>query len=242
MTPECFVPIPAGAFLMGSEAGQDDERPVHEVEVDAFECAVYPVTQHQYAMFLAATGHATPREWPDAITAADLPVTGVSWLDAHAYCQWRAAGGDLVRLPTEAEWERAARGGLPGAAYPWGETIPGWVPDGGRGPQPGPWPVTLGEPNDFGVYGIGANIHEWCADWHAARLLRSLTRSQSTGPAGRRPPCVARWRVAARHHGQPLRATEQDRPGVQIHGLRVQTGARRETGRVDTMDDGPWTI
>jgi iron(II)-dependent oxidoreductase len=151
-----FRPDPAGLFLMGSEAGQDDERPVHQVEVDAFECAVHPVTQHQYAMFLTATGHTTPREWPDTISAADLPVTGVSWLDAQAYCHWRRAGGDPVRLPTEAEWERAARGGLPSAVYPWGETIPGWVPDGGRGPQPGPWPVTLGEPNGFGVFGIGA--------------------------------------------------------------------------------------
>ena len=198
MTPECFVPIPAGPFLMGSEAGQDDERPVHEVEVDAFECAVYPVTQQQYAMFLAATGHTTPREWPDTITAADLPVTGVSWLDAQAYCRWRAAGGDPVRLPTEAEWERAARGGWPSAVYPWGETIPGWMPDEGRGPQPGPWPVTLGEPNGFGVYGIGANIHEWCADWHASDYYAlSPMRNPQGPPSGiRRASRGGAWRHA----------------------------------------------
>jgi formylglycine-generating enzyme required for sulfatase activity len=201
MTPELlerFVPIPAGSFLMGSEAGQDDERPVHEVEVDAFECAVYPVTEQQYAMFLAATGHATPREWPGAITAVDLPVTGVSWLDVQAYCQWRAAGGDPVRLPTEAEWERAARGGLPSAAYPWGETIPRWVPDEGRGPQPGPWPVTLGDPNGFGVYGIGANIHEWCADWHASDYYaHSPARNPQGPPSGiRRASRGGAWRHA----------------------------------------------
>jgi len=196
--PPRFVPIPAGRFLMGSEAGQDDERPVHEVDVDAFECAVYPVTQEQYSQFLAATGHTTPREWPDAITAADLPVTGVSWLDAQAYCRWRAAGGDQVRLPTEAEWERAARGGLPGATYPWGETIPEWVPEAGRGPRPGPWPVTIGEPNGFGVFGIGANIHEWCADWHAGDYYaHSPARNPQGPPSGvRRASRGGAWRHA----------------------------------------------
>ena len=178
-----FVAVPAGRFLMGSDSGSEDERPVHEVEVEAFECAVYPITQVQYAEFLGATTHETPREWPSRITTADLPVTGVSWIDAQAFCRWRTDAGDPMRLPTEAEWEFAARGGLVGARYPWGETIPGWVPDGGRGPRPGPWPVTLGEPNGFGVFGIGANIHEWCADWYAADYYAKSPRHQPTGPA-----------------------------------------------------------
>ena len=182
-----FVQIPGGRFLMGSDEGQEDERPIHEVEIDAFECAIYPVTQMQYAEFLGATGHEVPREWPGAITTAHLPVTGVSWLDAQAFCQWRAAAGDVVRLPTEAEWEFAARGGLEGAKFSWGDAIPDWVPNGGRGPLAGPWPVTLGEPNGFGIFGIGANIHEWCADWYGADYYAQSPRPQPAGPStGRR--------------------------------------------------------
>jgi formylglycine-generating enzyme required for sulfatase activity len=183
---------------MGSDAGQDDERPVHEVEVDAFACAVHPVTQGLYADFLSATAHTPPREWPDAITTADLPVTGVSWLDAVAYCVWRTANGDPVRLPTEAEWERAARGGLEGATYPWGNEIPAWVPDNGRGPRTGPWPVTVGEPNGFGILGIGANIHEWCADWHAADYYAHSPISNPQGPSTglRRASRGGAWRHA----------------------------------------------
>ncbi len=182
-----WAQIPSGRFLMGSDSGQDDERPVHEVLVDAFECAVFPVTQTRYARFLAATGHDTPREWPTEITVADLPVTGVSWLDAEAYCQWRTSEGDPMRLPTEAEWEYAARGGLAGARYPWGNEIPVWVPASGRGALPGPWPVTLGEPNGFGLIGIGANIHEWCADWYAADYYAHSPVCNPTGPpTGRR--------------------------------------------------------
>ena len=183
---------------MGSDAGQEDERPVHEVEIDAFECAVHPVTQAQYAAFLHATGHAHPREWPADITTANLPVTGVSWLDADAYCHWRADAGDPVRLPIEAEWERAARGGLRQATYPWGDAIPAWVPEGGRGPRPGPWPVTLGEPNGFGVMGIGANIHEWCADWHAADYYSRSPAHNPQGPSSglRRASRGGAWRHA----------------------------------------------
>jgi formylglycine-generating enzyme required for sulfatase activity len=176
-----LAPIPAGRFLMGSDSGQDDERPVHQVEVAAFDCAIYPVTQAQYAEFLAATSHDRPREWPDSITAADLPVTGVSWFDAQDYCRWRTEDGDAMRLPTEAEWERAARGNLKAAQYPWGDEIPKWVPEAGRGPLPGPWPVTLGEPNSYGLFGIGANIHEWCADWYSADYY---AQSPSTNPPG----------------------------------------------------------
>jgi len=193
-----WTPIPAGRFLMGSETGLDDERPVHEVELGTFECAVYPVTQQQYAEFLRATGHQTPREWPASIAIPDLPVTGVSWIDAQAFCRWRTDLGEAMRLPTEAEWECAARGGIEGASYSWGDDIPAWIPDGGRGPQPGPWPVTLGGPNGFGLYGIGANIHEWCADWYAADYYAESPARNPTGPASgrRRASRGGAWRHA----------------------------------------------
>ena len=171
---------------MGSETGHDDERPVHEVEVDAFECAVYPITQAQYAEFLRATGHERLTAHGLRLTE-DLPVTSVSWIDAQAFCRWRTDSGESMRLPTEAEWEYAARGGLVGANYPWGESIPEWVPRQGKGPLPGPWPVTLGEPNGFGIFGIGANIHEWCADWYAGDYYSQSPARNPTGPAtGRR--------------------------------------------------------
>jgi formylglycine-generating enzyme required for sulfatase activity len=183
---------------MGSDAGQDDERPVHEVEVDGFACAVYPVTQLEYVAFLDATGHEAPREWPTAIAVDGLPVTGVSWLDAIAYCRWHSDRGNPIRLPTEAEWEFAARGGLEGARYPWGDDVPAWLPEGGRGPLPGPWPVALGDPNGYGVFGIGANIHEWCADWHAAGYYAQSPLRNPQGPATgvRRASRGGAWRHA----------------------------------------------
>ena len=183
-----FVAIPAGEFLMGSEAGQDDERPAHRVRVDGFAMSIYPVTRAEYAAFLDATGHEVPREWHEpAFAGDDRPVVGVSWHDAAAYCAWRASRGSAERLPTEAEWERAARGGLEGAAFPWGDEMPSWIPGGGRGPLDGPWPVTLGPPNGFGLHGIAANVHEWCADWHAADYYASSPAENPTGPpAGRR--------------------------------------------------------
>jgi formylglycine-generating enzyme required for sulfatase activity len=180
---QAFVAVPAGAFLMGSGTGQDDERPVHRVHVDAFEMSPYPVTRGEYAAFLDATGHERPRDWHDpAFAGDDRPVVGVSWLDAEAYCRWRH-----VRLPTEAEWERAARGGVEHAAYPWGDEIPAWIPGGGRGPLAGPWPVTLGVPNAYGLFGIAANVHEWCADWHAADYYAWSPAANPPGPpTGRR--------------------------------------------------------
>jgi formylglycine-generating enzyme required for sulfatase activity len=168
-----FVTIPAGRFLMGArddEGGQDDERPQHWVDVDSFEMAVFPVTH------------------------GELPAIGVSWDDAMAYCDAR---GD-VRLPTEAEWEWAARGGLIGKRFPWGDEIPSWLPNEGRGPLAGPWPVTLGEPNGFGLFGIGANIHEWCADWHSAAYYAISPQKNPAGPAAgvRRVSRGGAWRHA----------------------------------------------
>jgi formylglycine-generating enzyme required for sulfatase activity len=190
-----FVRIPAGTFQMGSAVGQEDEAPVHEVFVDAFEMALHPVTRATYAEFLRLTSHTPPREWTTAaFSEPDLPVVGVSWEDAVSFCAWR--GG--VRLPTEAEWERAARGGVDGEAYPWGDEMPSWIPDGGRGPLAGPWPVDIGPPNRFGVYGIAANIHEWCADWHARDYYaQSPVRNPAGPPSGqRRASRGGSWRHA----------------------------------------------
>ena len=193
-----FAPVPGGAFLMGSDDGAEDERPVHRVRVDDFEMAICPVTCEEYRAFLGATGHEQPRDWDVFATSPDLPVVGVSWLDCQAYCAWRTSEGTPVRLPTEAEWERAARGGVEGRRYPWGDDIPAWIPDNGRGPVAGPWPVTLGEPNDFGIYGIAANVHEWCADWYAADFYGSSPEMNPRGPERgvRRASRGGAWRHA----------------------------------------------
>jgi formylglycine-generating enzyme required for sulfatase activity len=199
---ETFVRIPEGWFEMGSAEGPDDARPVHRVWVDGFEMAAHPVTCAQYARFLRATGHERPRDWSLFAIAADLPVVGVSWLDCKAYCRWRndsdAGEGKWLRLPTEAEWERAARGRLEGRRYPWGDEIPAWIPAGGRGPLAGPWPVTLGEPNAFGVLGIAANVHEWCADWYASDFYAASPDRNPSGPdhGVRRASRGGSWRHA----------------------------------------------
>src|SRR5918995_2961296 len=196
---EAFVRIPGGSFQMGSEDGPEDERPVHRVWVDGFEMAIHPVTCGQYGEFLRATGHEQPRDWSLFAVADDLPVVGVSWLDCEAYCRWRNhERKEPIRLPTEAEWERAARGGANGTRYPWGDGIPGWIPEGGRGPVGGPWPVTLGEPNGFGVFGIAANIHEWCADWYASDFYASSSDRNPSGPERgvRRASRGGSWRHA----------------------------------------------
>ena len=195
---ERFVLIPEGWFERGSAEGADDEQPVHLVWVDAFELAVFPVTCRAYRRFLEATGHEAPRDWPIFSTVADRPVVGVSWFDCQAYCGWRASEGSPVRLPSEAEWERAARGGIDGQMYPWGNAIPAWIPEGGRGPLEAPWPVTLGEPNPFGLIGIAANVHEWCADWYASDYYRVSASDQPAGPEGgvRRASRGGSWRHA----------------------------------------------
>ena len=194
-----FSEVAAGTFLMGSDSGPDDERPAHRVHVDAFAMAIYPVTRADYAPFLDATGQSAPRDWTDpALAGDDRPVVGVSWHDAVAYCAWRTAAGSPERLPTEAEWERAARGHVDGRAFPWGEEIPAWIPDRGRGPLPGPWPVTLGEPNAFGLFGIAANVHEWCADWHDRDYYARSPGVNPRGPASgvRRASRGGSWRHA----------------------------------------------
>ena len=145
-----FVRVPAAEFSMGSDEGADDERPSHAVDVDAFYASMHPITVDQYAGFIREAGHAVPalRDLPQFVMPshealfrelaapyvwrggdpprdrARHPVTLVTHADAAAYCRWLSSRlGRLVRLPTEAEWERAARGGREGARYPWGDDL-----------------------------------------------------------------------------------------------------------------------
>ena len=214
-----FVSIPSGTFLMGSTDGQDDEAPVHDVDVDEFEMAVFPITRAEYERFMTATGHEPPRDWSlTAFTAPDLPVVGVSWEDAAAYCAWY--GG--VRLPTEAEWERAARGGVEGEPIPVGRRYARVDPE--RRPRPTRWPVAG-----------GSRATEWVrSSRHRcqhprmvrrlafARVLHAVAGKQSARTRERPPARVARRIVAACGHHQPVVGPEQAGAFVPLHRLRVQ--------------------
>jgi sulfatase modifying factor 1 len=161
--------IAASSFLMGSEDGADDERPLHRVSINAFEIAVCQVTNAEWSRFRGTTGGDPQR-----------PVVAVSWFDAVSYCEWLSGvTGRHFRLPTEAEWECAARGGVEGARYPWGEEIPS---DDGRWLS-GPAPVGSGAPNGFGLYDMCTNVHEWCSDWYAPDYYESSPSRDPQGPA-----------------------------------------------------------
>jgi formylglycine-generating enzyme len=177
--------IPEGWFLMGSQTGQDNERPVHRVWIDAFELAVCQVTNADYARFMAAASHGKPLHWDDANFAdPEQPVVATSWFDAVAYCDWLSRiTGRRYRLPAEAEWERAARGGIEQKLYPWGDEPPESLPEYASRWKTGPEPVGRAERNAYGLCDIGANVHEWCADWFSSNFYGGSQERNPRGPA-----------------------------------------------------------
>jgi len=162
------IHIPAGWFSMGSDSGQAVEAPVHRVWVDPFRMAATQVTVEEYAQFLSATGTAPPPSWGDPnFSHPQQPVTSVSWFDAVAYCAWLSSVvGSHYRLPTEAEWERAARGGAENMPFPWGDDPPTSQPAYSTRWQTGPEPVRQSQPNAYGLFEMCENVHEWCSDWY----------------------------------------------------------------------------
>jgi len=179
-----LVSIPSGWFLMGSHEGQDNERPIHRVWVDAFHLAAHQVTNADYASFLRHTGKLPPPFWHDPnFSDPEQPVVGVSWHEASDYCNWLAmTTGRPYRLPTEAQWERAARGRMESARFPWGDAPPESLPNYALRWQTGPEPVGQSAPNGFGIFDICANVHEWCADWYAADYYFTSPESNPRGP------------------------------------------------------------
>jgi formylglycine-generating enzyme required for sulfatase activity len=179
------VLIPAGAFAMGD----DEESPRREIFVDAFYMDKYEITVSRYAKFLGATGNVKPpEEWDtaDAKRDADLPVVGVDWRDADSYCRWAGK-----RLPTEAEWEKAARG-VDERKYPWGNDAPTseyarfGIPyqnpvykDGVAGI--GTYPKGT---SPFGIYDLSGNVWEWVADWYSESFPRGDVRNPKGPESG----------------------------------------------------------
>jgi len=179
-----LVQIPAAWFLMGSSSGQDCERPIHRVWVDAFQLAATQITNAEYARFLVATGAEPPPFWHDPnFNHPKQPVTGVSWHGAVRYCEWLSSQlARAYRLPTEAEWELAARGGLEQKQFPWGDAPPQSLPDYASRWQTGPEPVARYAPNAFGLYDIGDNVHEWCSDWYDPNFYAISPERNPRGP------------------------------------------------------------
>ncbi len=215
-----MVLIAGGEFTMGTDRGFPYEGPPHHVVLDSFYLDEHEVTNAQYAAFAEAAGHVTDSEklgwsgifdpeqeswtkgdgadWrhPDGPDSSykdklDYPVVHLSWQDAAAYCGWKGR-----RLPTEAEFEYAIRGGIEGARYPWGDELtPGGVHRAnlwqGRFPHQdlshdgfaGYGPVKQFPANAYGLYDITGNVWEWAADWYSPTYFQASPTRNPQGPS-----------------------------------------------------------
>jgi iron(II)-dependent oxidoreductase len=202
-----MAPIPAGEFWMGrsynwllDELGMHlrvrlDDQPVHSVYLDAYWIDKYEVSNQDYARFVQATGHRKPFHWIGGKVPAGqekFPVYNVSWDDAEAYCKFVGK-----RLPTEAEWERAARGGIEKAMFPWGpklgqkgrrsedesdsETTSQKKPARFGYPD-GPTVIGSYAPNGFGLYDVTGNVWEWVNDWYEQNYYSVSPDRNPRGP------------------------------------------------------------
>jgi len=180
--------VPAGDFLMGDDRGEyDDEKPQHKLHLPAYQIAKYPLTNAEYGRFIEAGGYRDKRWWTEAgwqrkesdnwteprywrdgrFNKPNQPVVGVSWYEAVAYCRWLSAEtGQAYRLPTEAEWEKGARG-TDGLRYPWGNQFKAERLNAREGEQQvrattpvGIYPTGV---SPIGLFDCAGNVWEWCA-------------------------------------------------------------------------------
>lgn len=203
-----LVYVPAGAFQMGDNFGDGEsrERPVHRVELDAFYLGKHEVTNAQWRKFRDDPGYNDPKYWPggrpvpkDQVPywtmannhgggtpdSDNYPVIGVNWDSAVAFCNWLSAKtGKTYRLPTEAEWEKAARG-TDQRRYPWGNTIDATQANFvGTQPYDTVRPVGFFEKNvsPYGAMDMAGNLMEWCSDWYQRDYYASSPKKNPKGP------------------------------------------------------------
>lgn len=192
-----MILIPAGPFTMGSHDGFPNERPEHNVTLDAYYIDQYEVTLSLYRKFLEEGKHESPSTWDDeaARTVGDRPAIGIKWESAATYCRWAGK-----RLPTEAEWEKAARG-TDGRRYPWGDMQPFvdianynrgmWVSEAitlvavtsgleGMSVRHG---LKEGGKSPFGIFHMAGNAAEWVADWYERDYYQKSSVKNPPGPA-----------------------------------------------------------
>ena len=200
--------IPAGTFEMGDscQEGSHDEYPIHTVELDAFYMDTHLVSIKKYRKFVQQTGSQPIPDWIGKFAPTDNhPIIGITWHDANNYAKWAGK-----RLPTEAEWEYAARGGLEKKRYPWGNEIDRtlanfenpsgdskwdntrqqrlilWIRKRSRLSKEESWdktsPVGYFAPNAYGLYDMSGNVWEWCADWYKPDFYQNSPQKNPQGP------------------------------------------------------------
>ena len=223
MTGMAFVDVPAGEFQMGSDAGESNERPVHPVRVSAFRMGRYPVTNAEYAKFLAAhPGAPKPRYWDDSqFNDPRQPVVGIDWDQASEFCRW--LGG---RLPTEAEWEYACRAGTT-TEYAFGPELS--HEQANFGMKVGrTTPVDQYPANAWGLHDMHGNVCEWCADWYGKKYYESSPALDPRGPA-RGVGRVLRggsWNILAVHCRSACRIGRRPGDRIPFRGFRVVLASR----------------
>jgi len=215
-----MVRVPAGEFWMGTAPDEaetaPDEQPRHRVTLDGFALDAREVSRACFAAFLEAGGYDEPRRWTSegsawrartgarapavwdeaSFATPELPVVGVSWFEADAYCRWR--GG---RLPTEAEWEKAARG-PDGRRFPWGEEWSAERANGaaavGRLTPVGAYPAGV---SPYGAHDMAGNVWEWVRDWYGKRYYAESPPSDPAGPPAGESRVIrgGAWNFPPRH-------------------------------------------
>lgn len=232
--------VPAGTFLMGSQDGDsdalDEEKPAHEVHLDEYWIGRCEVTNEQFARFVAETGHRTTAEMEGLMASwrtvkdrwgPQAPVVCVSWFDARAYCEW--AGG---RLPTEAEWEKAARG-TDGRRYPWGndrDPSLAWCEQTSGG-RPHPVGDLVAGASPYGCLDMAGNAWEWCSDWSAEYPPGPVRNPTGPGDGAYRVYRGGSWGMAAQYARAASRS--DNIPGYcDVYlGFRLARSLPQEAGR-----------
>jgi sulfatase modifying factor 1 len=225
-----MVSLPGGAFVMGNDAGRADERPAHAVRIGPFRAGLRSVSNAAYEAFVRATGREPARFWADAgLNAPELPAVGITWPNAVAYCDWlRRETGGAFRLPTEAEREFAALGGLAGVDWPWGSDAPEARLELAEIATLSTTHVPTGVcANGFGLMCMADNVHEWCWDWYdAAYYAVSPTESPSGPMTGkRRASRGGAWRHQIKFNRCSARSSLDPTFQYNDYGFRVYADA-----------------